>query len=338
MMKKIFILCAIFAMATMPIEAKKDKITPEQKGLQAINLSTAKAHVGFLACDALKGREAGTEWGRIAGEYLVSTLTQMGATPLFGDSFVQPFEGYALYYSKASDFTVVPEEIEQIKQGPHRVAHMRNILAKIEGKNPDEIVVVGAHYDHLGYDPMLEGDKIYNGADDNASGVQAVLQILQAFLSTGQQPERTVIFALWDGEEKGLCGSRYFASNFTDIKKVKGYMNFDMIGRDCVEGRPNHFNYMYTTKNPNYAEWLKSDIEQYSLALDPDFSPADDFSRGSDQVPFFNAGASIVWYQTGGHVDYHKPSDESPRINWGKMVEITKAAFLCFWKMANNPL
>lgn len=165
-----------------------------------------------------------------------------------------------------------------------------------------------------------------------------MLQILQAFLATGQQPERTVIFALWDGEEKGLCGSRYFANNFTHIKKVKGYMNFDMIGRDCVEGRPNHFNYMYTTKNPNYAEWLKSDIEQYSLALDPDFSPADDFSNGSDQVPFFNAGASIVWYQTGGHVDYHKPSDESPRINWDKMVEITKAAFLCFWKMANNPL
>ena len=215
------------------------------------------------------------------------------------------------------------------------MANMRNILAKIEGKNPDEIVVVGAHYDHLGYDSMLEGDKIYNGADDNASGVQAVLQILQAFLATGQQPERTVIFALWDGEEKGLCGSRYFANNFTDIKKVKGYMNFDMIGRDCVEDRKNHFNYMYTAKDSVYAEWLKSDIKRYSLALDPSYNSSDDFSRGSDQVPFFNAGASIVWYQTGSHTDYHKPSDESHRINWDKMVEITKAAFLCLWKMAN---
>ena len=335
-MKKFFLLLALFVAITMPIEAKREKVTPEQKGLQAINLTTAKAHVEFLASDALMGREAGTEWGRIAGEYLVSVLKLMEATPLMGDSFVQPFEGYAYYHSKAG-YTVSPEGKEKIKQGPHRVANMRNILAKIEGKNPEEIVIVGAHYDHLGYDPRLADDKIYNGADDNASGVQAVLQILQAFLATGQQPERTVIFALWDGEETGLCGSQYFANNFADIKKVKGYMNFDMIGRDCVEDRKNHFNYMYTTKDSFYADWLKSDIQHYSLALDPSYSSSDDFSRGSDQVPFFNAGASIVWYQTGAHPDYHKPSDESHRVNWEKMVEITKAAFLCLWKMANNP-
>ena len=106
---------------------------------------------------------------------------------------------------------------------------LRNILGKIEGKNPNEIVIIGAHYDHIGYDPMLEGDQIYNGADDNASGVQAVLQVARAFLATGEQPERTVIFAFWDGEEKGLLGSRYFAMNYPDIKKVKGYLNYDMI-------------------------------------------------------------------------------------------------------------
>ena len=337
MKTKIFLLLTLFAIiAIMPAEAKREKITPEQKGLSAINLATAKAHVEFLASDALKGREAGTEWGYIAGEYLISVLKQMGATPLMGDSFAQPFEGYSGYNVKGG-LTVAPESIAKIKQGPHRVAHMRNILVKIEGKNPDEIVVVGAHYDHLGYDPLLADDQIYNGADDNASGVQAVLQILQGFLATGQQPEKTVIFALWDGEEHGLCGSRYFVNNFADIKKVKGYMNFDMIGRDCVENRPNHFNYMYTAKEAVFADWLKGDIEQYSLQLDPSFSASDDFSNGSDQVPFFKAGSAIVWYQTGGHADYHKPSDKSDYINWDKMVEITKAAYLCFWKMANNP-
>ena len=337
-MKKAFLLLSLLAgLVTMPIQAKKVKITPEQKGLQAINLTTAKAHVEFLASDLLKGREAGTESGHIAGEYLISTLKQMGATPLMGDSFVQSFEGCS-YFNKTSGNTVDSQRIEQIKQGPHRVAHMRNLLAKIEGKNPEEIVVIGAHYDHLGYDPMLVDDQIYNGADDNASGVQAVLQILQAFLSTGQQPERTVIFALWDGEEKGLCGSQYFVNHFADIKKVKGYLNFDMIGRDCVEGRNDHFNYMYTAKDSVYADWLKGDIQRHSLSLDPSYSPSDDFSGGSDQVPFFNAGASIMWFQTGGHPDYHKPSDECKHINWEKMVEITKAAFLCFWKMANETL
>ena len=94
-------------------------------------------------------------------------------------------------------------------------------MGKIEGKNPSEIVIVGAHYDHLGIDPMLDGDQIYNGADDNASGVSAVLQIARAFLATGQQPERTVIFAFWDGEEKGLLGSKAFVQSFPEIKNER---------------------------------------------------------------------------------------------------------------------
>lgn len=336
-MKKIFLLLALLLVFVEPAEAKKDKTTPEQKGLQTINVATAKAHVEFLASDWLKGREAGTEWGHIAGEYLVSVLKLMGATPFMEDGFVQLFDAYSAYNDKTSTYHVAPAKVEKIKQNPHRVAHMRNILAKIDGKNPDEIVVIGAHYDHLGYDPMLAEDQIYNGADDNASGVQAVLQILKAFLSTGMQPERTVIFALWDGEECGLCGSKYFVNHFADIKKVKGYMNFDMIGRNNMEHRPQQLKYLYLAKDSMYATWLKEDIEKYSLGLDPDFHPSDDLSGGSDQVPFFNAGASVVWYHTDGHADYHKPSDHAERINWEKMVDITKAAFLCMWKMANNP-
>ena len=245
-MKKRFLLLLtlVATMAALPAEAKKDKTTPEQKGLLTINRPTAEAHVGFLASDALKGRESGTEHGHIAGEYLIAVLKRMNATPLFGDSFAQPFDAYS-YERRNAGFTVKPESVEKIKKVPHRIAPMRNILAKIEGRNPEEIVIVGAHYDHLGFDPMLVGDQIFNGADDNASGVQAVLQILAAFQATGQQPERTVIFALWDGEERGLLGSTYFVNNFAQMKKVKGYMNFDMIGRDCAEGRPNHFTLMH---------------------------------------------------------------------------------------------
>ena len=338
MKKIIFIFIALLALApTSTISAKKkNKIMAEQKGVATINRPTAEAHVEFLASDALKGRESGTEHGHIAGEYLISVLKQMGATPLFDNNFAQPFEAYSLERRNAG-FTVNPENIEKIKKRPHRIANMRNILAKIDGKNPEEIVVVGAHYDHLGYDPMLVGDKIFNGADDNASGVQAVLQILRAFIATGEKPERTVIFALWDGEERGLLGSTYFVNNFADIKKVKGYMNFDMIGRNNMEHRPIHFNLLYSQKDAIFADWLKSDIEKHTLALDPDFVTSEDFSGGSDQVPFFKAGAKIVWYQTGAQPDFHMPGDESDRINWDKMVEITKAAFLCLWKMATLP-
>ena len=337
MKNRLFILIALMlTLSATAVEAKKKKKSfAEEKGVASINIETAEAHVGFLASDALRGRESGTPEGYIAGEYLISVLKQMGATPLFGKEFAQPFEAYSSERRNAG-FTVNNEAIEKLKQRPHRVAKMRNILARIEGKNPEEIVVVGAHYDHLGYDPMLVGDKIFNGADDNASGVQAVLQILRAFIVNGEKPERTVIFALWDGEERGLLGSTYFVNNFADMKKVKGYMNFDMIGRNNMEERPQHFNLLYMTKDSVFADWLKKDIENHALRLDPNFVTSEDFSGGSDQVPFFKAGAKIVWYQTGAQPDFHMPTDEASLINWDKMVEITKAAYLCLWKMANS--
>lgn len=334
-MKRILFVALLFVLfLPMQAEVRGKKTTPEQRGVAAINRATAEAHVGFLASDALMGRKMGTEHGYIAGEYLIAVLRQMEAMPLFDTGLAQDFEAYAVRHG---GFAVKPEVVENIKQTPHyRKVKLRNILAKIEGKNPQEIVVVGAHYDHLGYDPTFADDKIFNGADDNASGVQAVLQILRAFQATGQQPERTVIFALWDGEESGLLGSTYFAEHFADMGKVKGYMNFDMIARNTDEQRPQHVKYMYLEQDSVFRQWLQEDINRYALRLDPDYVAAKDFNAGSDQVPFYKAGAKIVWYHTDGHPDYHMPSDHCERINWDKMVEITKAAYLCLWRMANN--
>ena len=123
-MKKTLLLLTLLAnIVAMPVEAKREKVTPEQKGLQTINVSTAKAHVEFLASDWLKGREAGTEWDHIAGEYLIAELKRMGATPLMGESFVQPFEGYAPY--NRSGYTVDPKSIEKIKQNPRNIVVSR---------------------------------------------------------------------------------------------------------------------------------------------------------------------------------------------------------------------
>ena len=192
---------------------------PEKKGLDVINRANAEAYIGFLASDALEGREAGFRGGRIAGEYIVSNLKTMGIEPLF-ESYYQPFEAYNKERQKKGRFQVHPDSIAKLKQGVHQKLSMNNILGKIEGKNPNEYVIIGAHYDHLGFDPMLDGDRVYNGADDNASGVSAVLQVAKAFLATGVQPERTVIFAFWDGEEKGLLGSKYFVQTFSEMDKV----------------------------------------------------------------------------------------------------------------------
>ena len=338
-MKKYLFLAAMLVLGAVNLNAaspKKGKVTPEAKGVASINRATAEAHVNFLACDELEGREAGWKGGRIAGNYIISCLKQMGLQPLFEDGYVQPFEVCHVERQKRGRWEVHPDSIAKLKQGVHQKLDLRNILAKIDGKNPNEIVIIGAHYDHLGYDPMLAGDQIYNGADDNASGVQAVLQVAKAFLATGEQPERTTIFAFWDGEEKGLLGSRYFAQAYPEIGKVKGYLNYDMIGRNNNEANPKHFVYFYTEAYPMFGDWLKNDIVTYDLQLDPNYRPWDKPVGGSDNGTFAKLGIPIIWYHTDAHPDYHMPGDHGERCNWPKMVDITKASFTAFWKMANE--
>lgn len=309
--------------------------SPIEKGLGVINRTNAEAYIGFLASDELNGREAGTRDGRIAGEYIVSCLKTMGIAPL-NESYYQPFEAYNTERQKKARFQVHPDSIARIKQGVHRKLSLRNILGKIEGKNPNEYVVVGAHYDHLGIDPTLEGDKIYNGADDNASGVSAVLQLAKAFLASGKQPERTIIFAFWDGEEKGCLGSEYFVLSCPFQKAIKGYLNYDMIGRNSNEAIPEHFDYFYTEANKAFGEWLKNDIEKYHFNLKPNYHPWDKPVGGSDNSSFAKRDIPIIWYHTNGHPDYHQPSDHVDKINWAKIVDITKASFLNLWNLANE--
>ena len=339
-MKKSYLYIILLAIATCisgnnAIAKNNKKLSAEEKGLAVINRTTAEAQVEFLACDELEGREAGFNGGRVAGNYIASLLKQIGVKPLFEDYF-QPFEAYRVERQKKGRLQVHPDSIAIIKQGVHQKYNMRNVLAKIEGKNKDEIVIVGAHYDHLGIDPVLNGDKIYNGADDNASGVSAVLQIAKAFLATGEQPERTVIFAFWDGEEKGLLGSKHFALTYPMMDKVKGYLNFDMIGRNNNEAKPKHVVFFYTENTPAFGDWLKNDVEKYDLQIEPNYRPWDKPVGGSDNATFALRNIPIMWYHTDGHPDYHMPGDESHKINWEKLVEITKASFLGMWKMANE--
>ena len=341
-MKRIasYISLAAVALSALSLSAKSPKtpqITPKQKGYETINRITAEGHIGFLAADELAGREAGYPSGRIATAYIEAYFRTLGLEPWNGESYRQPFEAYRKERQKKGRYTVHPDSIALLKKEVHQRLPLTNVMARIEGKNPNEIVVMGAHYDHLGVDPLLDGDKIYNGADDNASGVSAVLQIARAFLESGVKPERTIIFALWDGEEKGLLGSEHFVLTYPDLSKIKGYINFDMIGRNNNEAKPKHVVYFYTEAHPAFGEWLKNDVEKYGLQLEPNYRPWDCPIGGGDNGSFAKRDIPIIWYHTDGHPDYHQPSDHADRINYEKVVEITRAAYLNLWNMANLP-
>ena len=307
----------------------------KEQALQTINMDAAKAHIGFLASDELRGRKAGTNDAQVAAQYIISLLRQWGIKPL-GDSYTQPFSAYSMEWQKRKPWQVHPDSIALLKQMTHRRLNMKNVLAMIPGKNTNEYVIMGAHFDHVGCDPDLEGDSIYNGADDNASGVSAALQIAHAFATAGVQPERNIVFAFWDGEEIGLLGSRFFMQTCAFADKIKGYLNFDMIGRNNKPENPPYVVYFYTAAHPVFGDWLKNDIKQYNLHLDPDYRAWDKPVGGSDNGTFAKRDIPVIWYHTDGHPDYHMPGDEAQKINYEKVTDLSRAAFLNLWNLANE--
>lgn len=337
------IAAAILGGMSTNVAAAKKQTTRESKqlaeqrlaGLRTISEDAARAHVYFLADDLLEGRRAGQRGSRIAKQYIISQIRQAGLKPLNGESYEQPFEACAVQKLKRGvRYFVEADSVAEIKKQVHQTMHLSNVLAVLPGKKSDEYVVVGAHLDHEGMYPDVEGDNIYNGADDNASGVAAVLQILKAFKESGAQPERTIIFAFWDGEEYGLLGSRYFTENFQNMAKVKGYLNFDMVGSGTDS---KYLMYFFTAAHPKLGEWLKSDMETYKFnTFEPDYRAWENPIGGSDQQSFHLKGVPIVWYHTGGQPHYNFPSDEAQTINYPKLTDITRASYLTAWHLANE--
>ena len=336
-----FAVAFVFMIATCTMADAKDShdkrdVVAKENALKTISQDAARAHIYFLASEELEGRKAGERGSQVARQYIISLLKQWGIAPL-GNDYRQPFEAYSQEWQKRKPFFVEPDSIERLKTMPHRVLHLANVLGMIPGERSDEYVVVGAHFDHVGKDNTLADDQTYNGADDNASGVSAVLQIARAFSITGEKPMRNVIFAFWDGEELGLLGSKYFTQTCPYIDEVKGYLNFDMIGRNNKPDNPSYVVYFYTASHPAFEDWLRSDIKKYGLNLDPNYRAWDNPVGGSDNGSFAKKGVPIIWYHTDGHPDYHQPSDEANRINYPKVADITRAAFLNAWNLANEP-
>ncbi len=303
-------------------------------GLNSITTVQAENYIGFLANDLLEGRDAGRRGGNIAALYIASLLQDWGISPLFETGYYQSFDAYCGTKPTRTYWTTDSAAISKIQSQPaygHR--KMKNILAVIPGSS-DECIVIGAHYDHDGINDDNATDCIYNGADDNASGVSAVLQIAKAFKKTGATPRRTLIFAFWDGEEKGWLGSQYFVTHRGNDYSIKAYMNFDMIGRGPVDN-PKHLSYIYTASHTMFGDWLKEDMERYKFNFKPEYRAWDTPTDGSDNAPFAKAGIPIVWYHTEGHPDYHRPSDSADKIDYQKVKDITQAAYLCAWRMAN---
>lgn len=224
------------------------------------------------------------------------------------------------------------------------VLYGSNILGYIEGTDKkDEVVIVSAHYDHLG----MRGDDIYNGADDNGSGTTTVLELAQAFRmaeTAGFAPRRSVAFLLVTGEEKGLLGSEYYSENpLFDLKNTVADVNVDMVGR-VDEKYASNPNYIYVIGSDRLSTDLHKVNEaankKYAgLTLDYTYNSEEDPNRyyfRSDHYNFAKKGIPAIFFFNGVHDDYHKATDTVDKINFDKMEKVGKLIFHTTWEIANR--
>jgi len=210
---------------------------------------------------------------------------------------------------------------------------VRNVLGIIEGNNPDQVIILGAHYDHMG----MSNGYIWNGADDNGSGTVGVMTLAKAIMETGKKPDKTIIVALWTAEEEGLLGSRYYVRNLTySLKNIRLNVNFDMISRYISDNEPKKATMTYNKSQPGFKDITVTNLNKYGIDLVVDYQPSDDPPGGTDHRSFVAVGVPVMRFKPGHREEYHTPYDELSTIDWDIMEKIIRISFANVWSLANT--
>jgi len=255
-----------------------------------------------LSSNLFLGRETGTKGGELSRDYIASKFEGLKLEKI-GNSFFQPFK----YDGRSND------------HGYAKNGLAYNVIGLIRGKErSNKFIVVGAHYDHLG----ISGKKVYNGADDNASGTAALFSIANYFKEN--QPKHSIIIAAWDAEEIGLLGSKYYVNHPMILQKdILCNINMDMIGRSSQ-------NELYVT-GTRHSKVLRDSVvaklysNKISILTGHDGDDReDDWTYSSDHGSFYKKGIPFLYFGVEDHQDYHKTSDVFERIQQEFYLESTR--------------
>lgn len=324
-MKKLAIflslLVLILAVVSLKIKKQPPAFKPEinqptfNDALSSINEKECLENLAYLSSDELEGRMSGKKGNVAAAEYIIRKLDEYGLR-----TTTQQFK------------------ISRTNAGPNGESgddFTRNVYGWVDGGEiKNEIVVVGAHFDHIGYGPKYSRSKsvaVHNGADDNASGTVAVLAIAKAMAKL--KPARTVVFQFYSAEEMGLLGSRFYCNNpifpieAPDIRKHVAMVNLDMVGHLKSE------RFMVSTpEGVSMQPIINTLSERYQFAG----SITGRGAGGSDHASFYNKKIPVAFIHTGTHKYYHTPEDDISTLNVPGIVQISKYAFELSWLLANE--
>lgn len=312
--------------ATNRVSEKPDKAF--LNAYKMIKAEDLKKNLYVIASDEMEGRDTGSKGQKKAGEYIVNYYKNLG---------VSHPKALGSYYQK------VPSDFMK-KRGGGNLPDSENILAFIEGSDkPEEIVVVSAHYDHVG----IKKGVVYNGADDDGSGTVAVMEMAKAFQAAkkaGKGPKRSVLFLHVTGEEHGLFGSEYYTDNpVFPLANTVVDLNIDMIGRDDPENRGKQYVYVIGSdmlssqlKVINEAANKKTNNLELNYKYDDLNDPQQLYYR-SDHYNFAKNNVPVAFFFDGIHEDYHKPTDDPDKIDYNLLEKRTQLVFTTAWDIANRP-
>lgn len=288
---------------------------------ETVKSVTIKADVTFLSDDALEGRQTGTKGEKAAAEYIAKRLENLGLEGKGTNEYFQVFS----FKPKTNphqkvNYTVI--------EGDSTITGT-NVLGFINN-NAKNTIVIGAHYDHLGYGAegsLYRGEKaIHNGADDNASGVAVMLNLAEKL--KGNNTNNNYLLMAFSGEEMGLLGSNYFVKNATiDTEKINYMINMDMVGRLKADSTLAVYG---VGTSPILKQTLKAHNSSFKLIQkESGIGP-------SDHTSFYNADIPVLHFFTGQHEDYHKPSDDFEKLNYKGMQTISNYIFEVITDLDNN--
>ncbi len=286
-------------------------------------LVSMKDDVTVLASDSLQGRRTGTSYEKMASEYLAKRFKDLGLEPKGTDGYFQEFT-----FKDKSD----PHgNVEFVNKGEDGTITGTNVVGFINN-NAENTVVIGAHYDHLGMGgegSLYRGEEkqIHNGADDNASGVAILLNLVDELKNKNTNNNYLIIS--FSGEEIGLLGSNYYVKNPTiDLKKVNYMFNMDMVGRLNKERAVAVYG---TGTSPIFSQTIFANNKDFKI------TEKESGVGPSDHTSFYLGDMPVLHFFTGQHEDYHRPGDDTEKLNFEGMEEITQFVLALITDLDDNP-
>ena len=334
-MRTAFNLLLLAASVLAACDASTSPENATQPGDISFDEGVLMRHVRMLAADSSCGRPAGSPYERRAAEYIRDAFIEYGLEPGTPEYFQQFPIGPGRVLAQTNE-TVAGREAAVICD-PTRSPFSQNVIGILpgEGALAGQWIVIGAHYDHLGWDEPRGTVRVFNGADDNASGTATVLEaarLLSRFVAAHPNTaphRRSIMFHAYGAEEEGLVGSLFYVSNPTvAMDSIVAMVNLDMVGRL----RDNVLFVIGTVSYPGWNTLLETandgDLRLVFTA---------EFASRSDQFGFLVEGVPVAFLHTGLHAEYHTALDDPDRLNSGGMKEVGELALALLWELAVGP-